>query len=131
MRLLKEASKSLIIYFETLCFSTKKSAVRVVFKCKLYLKDSIKLIKKKIAAARMKIFLVTRISRNKNIFLFGLIVNKNNISNNKHDWTPAKHLNVLHYNRTQKQLRHFFLNILQKHYQFPILGTLDMSDLLN
>ena len=29
-----------------LCFSAKKSAVRVVFKCKLYLKNSMKLIKK-------------------------------------------------------------------------------------
>ena len=43
------------------------------------------------------------------------------------DWTPVKYLNVLHQNRTKKQLRHFFLNILLKYYQIPILGTLDMS----
>ena len=47
-------------------------------------------------------------------------------SNNKHDWTPVTYLNDLHYNRKQKQLQHFFLNILQKYYQIPILGTLDM-----
>ena len=41
-----------------LCFSTKKNAV-----------------KKKFAVARVKIFLVTCISRNKSIFLFSLIVN--------------------------------------------------------
>ena len=45
-------------------------------------------------------------------------------SNNKYDWTPIKYLNVLHHNRTQKQLRQYFLNILQKYYQLPILGTL-------
>ena len=27
-------------------------------------------------------------------------------SNNKYDWTPLNYLNVLHYNRTQKQLQH-------------------------
>ena len=27
-------------------------------------------------------------------------------SNNEHHWTPIKYLNVLHHNRTQKQLRH-------------------------
>ena len=27
-------------------------------------------------------------------------------SNNKQDWTPIKYLNVLHHNRTQKQLWH-------------------------
>ena len=44
-----------------------------LFKCKLSLKNSIKLIEKnKFAAARVKIFLVTRISWNKSIFLFGL-----------------------------------------------------------
>ena len=30
-------------------------------------------------------------------------------SNNKHDWNPVKYLNVLHHNRTQKQLLYFFL----------------------
>ena len=30
---------------------------------------------------------------------------------NKHDWTPIKYLNVLHHNRTKKQLRHSFLNV--------------------
>ena len=52
------------------CFSTKKSAVRAVFKCKLYFKNSIKLIKKIFfAAARVKIFFVTRISGNKSIIV--------------------------------------------------------------
>ena len=52
------------------CFSTKKSAVRAVFKCKLYFKNSIKLIKKFFsAAARVKIFFVTRISGNKSIII--------------------------------------------------------------
>ena len=37
-----------------------------------------------------------------------------------------KYLNIFHQNGTQKQLRHFFLNILQKYYQINILGTLDM-----
>ena len=35
-------------------------------------------------------------------------------SNNKNDWTPVKY--------------QFFLKILQKYYQLPILGTLDVSD---
>ena len=48
-------------------------------------------------------------------------------SNNKHYWTPLKYCNVLQLNRTQKQLRHVFLNILQKYYQLHILGTLDTS----
>ena len=48
-------------------------------------------------------------------------------SNNEHDWNPVNYLSVFHHKRTQKQLRHFFLNILQKHYQLSILGTLDMS----
>ena len=47
-------------------------------------------------------------------------------SNNKYDWTPMMHLNVWHHNRTQKQFPQFFLNILQKYYQLPIVGTLDM-----
>ena len=29
-------------------------------------------------------------------------------SNSKHDWNPAKYLNALHDNRTQKQLPYFF-----------------------
>ena len=37
-------------------------------------------------------------------------------SNNKYDWTSIKYLNVLHHNRTQKQLQYFILNILQKYY---------------
>ena len=45
------------------------------------------------------------------------------ISNNKHDWTTIKYLNVLRLYRTQKQLQHFFLNILQKYYQLLILDT--------
>ena len=38
---------------------------------------------------------------------------------------PLKYLNALHHNKTQKQLPHYFLKILQKYYQIP---TLDMSD---
>ena len=48
-------------------------------------------------------------------------------SNNEHDWTPVKYLNVLHHNITQKRLQQLFLSTVQKYYQFPILGTLDMS----
>ena len=44
-------------------------------------------------------------------------------SNNEHDWTPVKYLNVLPEIRTQKQLRHFFHTILQKYYQLSILST--------
>ena len=44
-------------------------------------------------------------------------------SNNKHGWIPIKYLNGLHHNRTQNQLQHS----LQKYYQLPILGTLDIS----
>ena len=47
-------------------------------------------------------------------------------SNKKHDWTPVKYVNILHLNRTQKQLRHFLLDKLPKYYQLP-LNTLDMS----
>ena len=47
------------IKYRALCFSTKKGTVRVVFKCKLYLKNSIKLT-----------FFVTRISGNKSIIFF-------------------------------------------------------------
>ena len=43
------------------------------------------------------------------------------------DWTPIKYLNVLHHNRMQKWLQHFFLNKLQKYYKLPILGTLDIT----
>ena len=44
-------------FFTFPCISTKKSAVRVIFKCKLYLKNSIKLKKKKFfAAAQVKTF---------------------------------------------------------------------------
>ena len=46
---------------------------------------------------------------------------------NEHDWTLIKYLNVLYHNSIQKQLQHFLVKILQKHYQFPILGTMDMS----
>ena len=46
--------------------------------------------------------------------------------NNEHDWNLITYLNVLHHNRTQKQLQHFF-NILQKYCQIPILDTLSMS----
>ena len=53
-----------------LCFSTKKSAVRVVSKCKLYLKNSIKLIKK-IFFQRppgRRFFFIIRVSENKTFF---------------------------------------------------------------
>ena len=64
----------------TPCFSIKKSDVGVVFfKFKLYLKDSVKLIKNKFATARLKFFVVTRISGNKSIFLFGLSTRDSNI----------------------------------------------------
>ena len=36
----------------------------------------------------------------------------------------VKYLNVLHHNRTQKQLGCVFLNILHKYYQLPILVNL-------
>ena len=55
-----------------LCFSRKKSAVEQFFKCKLYLKNLIKLIKHFFTATRVKIFVITCISRNKNIIFFGL-----------------------------------------------------------
>ena len=42
---------------------------------------------------------------------------------NQHGWALIKYLNVLHLNRTQKQLLHS----LQKYYQLPILGTLEIS----
>ena len=47
-------------------------------------------------------------------------------SNNKHDG-PCKISECFASQRTQKQLQHSFLNILQKYYQFPILGTLGIS----
>ena len=34
------------------------------------------------------------------------------ITTNNNNWTPIKYLDVLHHNRTQKQLQYFFLNIL-------------------
>ena len=34
-------------------------------------------------------------------------------SNYKHDWTPTKYLSVLHHDRTQQLVWHFFLNIHQ------------------
>ena len=42
----------------------------------------------------------------------------------KNDWIPIKYLKVLHHNRTQKHLQHFFLNVLQKYdYLFWVLWT--------
>ena len=62
-----------------LVFRQRQVLFEQFFKCKPYLKNSIKLIKKiKFAAARLKNFLVTRFSRNKSIFLFfsfGLSIN--------------------------------------------------------
>ena len=52
----------------SLYFSTKKGLLKYFFKCKLYLKNSIKFIKKKFAAAHVKIYFVTRISGNNSIF---------------------------------------------------------------
>ena len=52
-------------------------------------------------------------------------------SNNEHDRTPIKYLSVLHHNRTQMQLRHFFFKIVQKYYQLPILDTLFMPTCRN
>ena len=46
------------------------------------------------------------------------------IISNKHDWNPVKYLNVLHHNRTQKQLQYFFLNIGKLTSFF---GNLDIS----
>ena len=43
-------------------------------------------------------------------------------SNNEYDWT-SKISEHLHHNRTDI----VDIKILQKHYQLPILGTLDMS----
>ena len=37
---------------------------------------------------------------------------------------PLKYLDFLH--QQQKQLQYFFQNILLKHYQLPIFGTLEM-----
>ena len=42
-------------------------------------------------------------------------------SNNEHDWTPLKYLNVLHHNRRQSTCN------MQKYYQLSILGILNMS----
>ena len=53
--------------------------------------------------------------------------NTKETSKNEHNWTPLKYLNVLRHNRTQKQSWQFFLNILQKCYQLPIFGTLNIS----
>ena len=44
--------------------------------------------------------------------------------NNEHDWTPIKYLNVLHHTKVVATI---FLNISQKYYQLPIVGTLGMS----
>ena len=65
--------------------------------------------------------------------MFTLIMKKSRLkqlkayktSNNEHDWTPVKYLNVLHHNRTQSSCDNFFL-IYCKNYQFPILVILDM-----
>ena len=44
--------------------------------------------------------------------------------NDEHESTSIKYLNVLHRNRTQRQLKRFFLKILQKHYQRQLVETL-------
>ena len=48
---------------------------------------------------------------------------KNRKSKNKHEWIPIKYMNVLQHKSSSKP----FFNILQKYYQLPTLGTLDMS----
>ena len=53
-------------------FFNKKKSCQKLFKCKRYLKNSIKLINFFFAAAQVKIFCVTRISGNKSIIFFGL-----------------------------------------------------------
>ena len=57
----------------TLCFSTKKSVARVVFKCKLYLKNSIKLVKKKICRRPGEDFSRHPHFRKREYSFFGLI----------------------------------------------------------
>ena len=54
-----------------LCFSTKKVLLEKFFKCKLCLKNSIKLIKKNLfAAARVKIFLSPAFPETKVLFFW-------------------------------------------------------------
>ena len=48
-------------------------------------------------------------------------------ASNKHNKSPIKYLNVLHQNRTQKQLLNYFLIVLQNYCKLPILGPLGMS----
>ena len=48
------------------------------------------------------------------------------LRNKWYGWAPVKYMNVLHLNRTQKQLRDFFLNKLQKYCPLSS-GTLDIS----
>ena len=56
-------------------FQQIKELLEQFFNCKLYLTNSIKLVEKnKFPATPVKIFLVTCISGNKNIFIFGLII---------------------------------------------------------
>ena len=56
------------------------------------------------------IFLLQYLSRITNPVLYypsslWLLLTSQVTSKNEHDWTPVKYLNVLHHNRTQKQLR--------------------------
>ena len=55
---------------ELFAFQQGKVLLEQFFKCKLYFKNSSKL--NKFTVVQVKIFLVTRISRNKSVFLFGL-----------------------------------------------------------
>ena len=48
---------------------------------------------------------------------------KQSASHSEHDWTPVKYLHVSHH----KAVATIFLNILEKYYQLPILGILNMS----
>ena len=69
-------------------------------------------------------------------------------SNNKDDWNPVKYLNVLHHNRTQKQLQYFFLisfkNLTASFFGYfghvwllsskidnPTCGSFDLDELQN
>ena len=63
-------------FFTFPCISTKKSAVRVIFKCKLYLKNSIKLKKNFLRPPRLRLFFrhphFRKQEENKGIFLLTL-----------------------------------------------------------
>ena len=51
----------------------------------------------------------------------------NKYKNNKHDWRPVKYLIFCIKIKQKCSCNTFFLHILQRYNQLPILGTLDMS----